>query len=196
MPACPGTAPSSAATASSPRCELLWVAPEIAKGVLRTLAATQATEIDRGRRRRSPARSSTRCAAARWRGSARCRSAAITARSTRRRCSSCSPASISSAPATSRRSARSGRTSRRRSTGSTTYGDPDGDGFVEYARMTERGLANQGWKDSFDSHLPRRRQRRRGADRAVRGAGLCLRRQAGRGARSRARWARRARGRA
>jgi len=32
-----------------------------------------------------------------------------------------------------------------------SYGDPDGDGFVEYARMTERGLANQGWKDSFDS---------------------------------------------
>ena len=30
-------------------------------------------------------------------------------------------------------------------------GDPDGDGFVEYARMTDRGLANQGWKDSFDS---------------------------------------------
>ncbi|MGZ8346107.1 MAG: amylo-alpha-1,6-glucosidase [Allosphingosinicella sp.] len=31
------------------------------------------------------------------------------------------------------------------------YGDADGDGFVEYQRMTERGLANQGWKDSFDS---------------------------------------------
>ena len=30
-------------------------------------------------------------------------------------------------------------------------GDPDQDGFVEYARMTDRGLANQGWKDSFDS---------------------------------------------
>ena len=30
------------------------------------------------------------------------------------------------------------------------YGDRDGDGFVEYARSTERGLANQGWKDSFD----------------------------------------------
>jgi len=30
-------------------------------------------------------------------------------------------------------------------------GDPDRDGFVEYARMTDRGLANQGWKDSFDS---------------------------------------------
>jgi len=32
----------------------------------------------------------------------------------------------------------------------TTYGDRDGDGFVEYARSTDLGLANQGWKDSFD----------------------------------------------
>jgi glycogen debranching enzyme len=32
-----------------------------------------------------------------------------------------------------------------------TYGDPDGDGFVEYARRTPRGLAQQGWKDSHDS---------------------------------------------
>ncbi len=30
------------------------------------------------------------------------------------------------------------------------HGDADGDGFVEYARTTELGLANQGWKDSFD----------------------------------------------
>jgi glycogen debranching enzyme len=30
-------------------------------------------------------------------------------------------------------------------------GDPDGDGFLEYARETEAGLANQGWKDSYDS---------------------------------------------
>jgi glycogen debranching enzyme len=30
-------------------------------------------------------------------------------------------------------------------------GDPDGDGFIEYHRMTEQGLANQGWKDSFDA---------------------------------------------
>ena len=29
-------------------------------------------------------------------------------------------------------------------------GDPDGDGFVEYRRKTERGLRNQGWKDSWD----------------------------------------------
>jgi glycogen debranching enzyme len=32
-----------------------------------------------------------------------------------------------------------------------TYGDPDGDGFVEYQRSSPRGLANQGWKDSHDS---------------------------------------------
>jgi glycogen debranching enzyme len=30
-------------------------------------------------------------------------------------------------------------------------GDVDGDGFVEYARATERGLQNQGWKDSHDA---------------------------------------------
>lgn len=30
------------------------------------------------------------------------------------------------------------------------YGDRDGDGFVEYERGSELGLANQGWKDSFD----------------------------------------------
>lgn len=31
------------------------------------------------------------------------------------------------------------------------YGDRDGDGFVEYKRATDRGLANQGWKDSWDA---------------------------------------------
>jgi len=31
------------------------------------------------------------------------------------------------------------------------YGDRDGDGFVEYGRRNEHGLINQGWKDSHDS---------------------------------------------
>lgn len=31
------------------------------------------------------------------------------------------------------------------------YGDLDGDGFVEYARKTDAGLLQQGWKDSQDS---------------------------------------------
>src|SRR6185312_13030633 len=32
-----------------------------------------------------------------------------------------------------------------------TYGDRDGDGYVEYARRNDKGLLNQGWKDSTDS---------------------------------------------
>jgi glycogen debranching enzyme len=32
-----------------------------------------------------------------------------------------------------------------------TYGDPDGDGFVEYHRKNVSGLVNQGWKDSYDA---------------------------------------------
>ena len=31
------------------------------------------------------------------------------------------------------------------------YGDADGDGFLEYRRSGDRGLANQGWKDSGDA---------------------------------------------
>ncbi|WP_173933564.1 amylo-alpha-1,6-glucosidase [Chelativorans sp. Marseille-P2723] len=31
------------------------------------------------------------------------------------------------------------------------HGDRDGDGFVEYGRRTMVGLANQGWKDSYDA---------------------------------------------
>jgi glycogen debranching enzyme len=30
------------------------------------------------------------------------------------------------------------------------HGDRDGDGFVDYQRATDRGLVNQGWKDSWD----------------------------------------------
>ncbi len=30
------------------------------------------------------------------------------------------------------------------------FGDADGDGYVEYHRATDRGLVNQGWKDSYD----------------------------------------------
>jgi glycogen debranching enzyme len=31
------------------------------------------------------------------------------------------------------------------------YGDRDGDGYVEYERASDRGLVNQGWKDSWDA---------------------------------------------
>ncbi|HKF26310.1 MAG TPA: amylo-alpha-1,6-glucosidase [Candidatus Acidoferrum sp.] len=32
-----------------------------------------------------------------------------------------------------------------------TYGDRDGDGFIEYAKQSTHGLIQQGWKDSHDS---------------------------------------------
>src|SRR5205085_9542134 len=31
------------------------------------------------------------------------------------------------------------------------YGDIDSDGYVEYRRQSDKGLVNQGWKDSEDS---------------------------------------------
>lgn len=33
------------------------------------------------------------------------------------------------------------------------YGDLDGDGFLEYARRSPKGLANQSWKDSWDANM-------------------------------------------
>ncbi len=44
-----------------------------------------------------------------------------------------------------------------------TYGDRDRDGFVEYHRQTDAGLANQGWKDSGDSIFHADGQLARGA---------------------------------
>jgi glycogen debranching enzyme len=32
-----------------------------------------------------------------------------------------------------------------------SFGDIDGDGFIEYARRSQAGLVQQGWKDSYDS---------------------------------------------
>ena len=60
------------------------------------------------------------------------------------------------------------------------YGDRDGDGFVEYYRVSENGLTNQGWKDSADSIMHADGPLAHRAHRPVRGAGLCLCRQAGR----------------
>ena len=99
----------------------------------------------------SRARSCTRRGPARWPIWAKCRSAAITAASIPRLCSCFWRRAISCAPAIRRPSARCGPISKRRSTWIDRYGDRDGDGFVEYYRESENGLANQGWKDSHDS---------------------------------------------
>ena len=160
--------------------ELLWLDPELARGVLALPGRDAGDASSTPSRTPSRARSSTRCATARWRRSARSRSAATTAASTRRRCSSCSRGAYLRAHRRSRAaSTRSGRTSSARSTGSSAYGDRDGDGFVEYARRTRDGLVHQGWKDSHDSVFHADGALAEGADRALRGAGLRLRRLAG-----------------
>ena len=58
---------------------------------------------------------------------------------------------MSSAPVTRRRSGNCGRRSKPRCGWIDGPGDPDRDGFVEYQRASEQGLANQGWKDSYDA---------------------------------------------
>ena len=55
------------------------------------------------------------------------------------------------------------------------YGDRDGDGYIEYMKTSDRGLSNQGWKDSADGIRYRDGSGRRGSAGAVRGAGLRLR---------------------
>ena len=105
----------------------------------------------RGRRTRSRERSCTKCAAANWRRSAKFRSASITAASIRRRCSCCLPACMPSAPATTRRLAELWPAIEAALRWIDGPGDPDRDGFIEYHRTTEHGLANQGWKDSQDA---------------------------------------------
>ena len=100
--------------------------------------------------RSSPARSSTSCAAARWRGAARSRTCRTTAASTPRRSGWCCCTRPGAGPATTRWSASCCPTRSARSTWIDRFGDLDGDGFVEYARTSAKGLVNQGWKDSGD----------------------------------------------
>ena len=181
MPASPGSTPRSAATASSPPCECLWLRPELARGVLAYLAATQATEVDPRAGRRAgqdPARDPQRRDGG-ARGDAvrpllrqRRRHAAVRAagrgllRADRR------PAVRRGALAERRGRPRLDRprTATATATGSSsTSGD------------RRDGLVHQGWKDSDDAVLPRRRHPGDRPDRPVRGPGIRLRRPAGRG---------------
>ena len=132
--------------------ECLWIDAAIWRAACcRISRATQATDVRSGARRaarQDPARDARR---ARWRRSARFRSAATTA------AHDATPLFVMLAAAYYER------------TGDRAFiaalwpyidaaldwierdGDLDGDGFVEYARQSPNGLVHQGWKDSHDS---------------------------------------------
>ncbi|HEY5712433.1 MAG TPA: amylo-alpha-1,6-glucosidase [Allosphingosinicella sp.] len=130
--------------------ELLWSAPEIARGVLQTLAATQATETD------PSADAEPGKILHEMRGGEMARLGEVPFRRYY--------GSIDSTPLFVMLAGlyldRSGDLETIRAIWPNiraalawvdTSGDVDGDGFVEYQRKTEIGLVNQGWKDSFDS---------------------------------------------
>ena len=122
----------------------------------------------------SPARSCTRSAPARPRRSG---SPPTTARSTRRRSTSSCSRRSGAGRATWRSSAASRSRRCRALEWIDEHGDRDGDGFVEYERRTPRGLENQSWKDSYDSQRFSDGRFAEDPDRALRGAGLRLRRE-------------------
>ena len=144
----------------------------------------------------SPARSCTRPGRARWRASARCRSGCTTARV------DATPLFVMLAGMYYERT---GDLDTIRAIWPNIqaalrwidqHGDRDGDGFVEYAARSERGLEQPGLEGLARFGVPRRRPARRGPDRAVRGAGLRVRGQAPcrpprDGARASAAWPRR-----
>ncbi len=130
--------------------ELLWAAPDIAKGVLTTLAALQATETDEA----ADAQPGKILHETRGGEMARLKEVPF------RRYYGSVDATPLFVMLAGMYLKRSGDIATIRAIWPNVKaalawidgaGDPDGDGFVEYARMTGAGLQNQGWKDSFDS---------------------------------------------
>ena len=130
--------------------EYLWVCPEVAKGVLSHLAATQATEVDQSQdaepgkilheARQSEMARVGEVPFRRYYGSV-----------------DSTPLFVLLAAAYFKRTGdrelivRIWPNIEKALHWIDRYGDRDGDGFVEYGRLTPQGLLQQGWKDSQDS---------------------------------------------
>ena len=122
----------------------------LARGVLASLAELQGVERRPGLRGAARPHHA-RAAAARRQRRRSPPAAATTARSTPLRSSSASPPRRGGGGRSTRtRSARLAPAVGRAVDWIIGPGDSDGDGFVDYRRRDPRGLANQGWKDSWD----------------------------------------------
>jgi glycogen debranching enzyme len=130
--------------------EVLWVAPDIARGVLSYLSATQATDVELVRDAEPgkilhEARGGEMAALGevpfgRYYGSVDATPLYVILAAAYHRRTGDTAFLRTIAPAVQRALDWIER-----------YGDIDGDGFVEYARKSPTGLSNQGWKDSSDS---------------------------------------------
>ena len=130
--------------------QTLWVGPGLARGALHLLGALQGTRVD-DFRDEEPGQDHAR-GPERRADAARREAAQPVLRHRRRDAALADPALGVLAAHRRRRSSsrRAGATSSPRSTGSTEYGDRDGDGYVEYQTRSSQGLGNQCWKDSWD----------------------------------------------
>ena len=158
----------------------LLVDPDLALGVLQTLARFQGKDVD-PRTTRSRAGSSTRCASATPPPSPSAAGASTTAPPTPRPCSSCCSGELRRWGLARELVDELLPNAERAIEWIEQFGDADGDGYVEYHRATDRGLANQGWKDSWDGIRYADGPGGRGPHRPLRGAGLRLRRLPGPG---------------
>jgi glycogen debranching enzyme len=130
--------------------EVLWLAPEVARGVLAFLSATQATEVSLERDAEPgkilhEARGGEMAALGevpfgKYYGSVDATPLYVMLAAAYYRRTGDAPFLRTIAPNVQRALDWIER-----------YGDRDGDGFVEYARRTPSGLVQQGWKDSHDS---------------------------------------------